>query len=92
MGLKTIGDLFIYLGAIAAALLSIGTLLHFIVVRPMMRKLRAELAPIHAKTETVVSEVTPDHGRSMKDQIGRTENKLDTLEARFSDHVYNHPK
>ncbi len=88
MGLKDLGDFLIYLGAIAAALAAIGVVLRFVVVRPLMNKLKAELIP---KTNTIHAEVTPNHGSSMKDQITRTETKLDTLEKRFSDHILNHP-
>jgi hypothetical protein len=88
MALKDIGDFLIYLGAIAAALAAIGVVLRFVVVRPLMNKLKEELIP---KTNTIHAEVTPDSGHSMKDQITRTEVKLDTLEQRFSDHLTNHP-
>lgn len=88
MGLKDIGDFLIYLGAIAAALTAIGVLLRFTVVRPLMNKLKEELIP---KTNVIHAEVTPNHGSSMKDQITRTETKLDALEQRFADHLVNHP-
>lgn len=89
--IQDVGNLFIYLGALATALLAIGTLLHFVVVKPLMKKLRVELAPVQTQTQKIHSEVTPDHGASMKDQVTRTEVKIDTLEKRFQDHLVNHP-
>lgn len=91
MGVKDVSDFLIYLGAVCTALLAIGALLRFVVVKPLLNKLKEELSPMHEKTQTIVNEVTPNHGSSMKDQITRTETKLDSLEKRFTDHLVNHP-
>jgi hypothetical protein len=91
MTIMDVGNFFIYAGAIATALLAIGALLRFVVVRPLLKKLRAELAPVQAGMITTVAEVTPDHGGSMKDQVTRTELKIDVLEERFKNHLINHP-
>lgn len=85
---KVIGDVLIYIGAVTASLTAIGIFLRLVVVRPLMRKLRDELIP---KTEVIHAEMTPNHGSSMKDQVTRTEVKVEELDKRFSDHLVNHP-
>lgn len=96
--LKDLGDFVIYLGAFAAALSAIGYLLYRVAWTPFVRTLRAELGAtreaaeaVQSTAEAVHAEVTPNHGSSLKDAVTRTEQKVDQLDRRFTDHLINHP-
>lgn len=98
MTVKDFGDALIYLGALAAALTAIGGLLYWVAVRPFRRWLREQIGEVRETAEqtrvaaaAVHAEVTPNHGSSMKDAVTRTEQKVDQLDRRFTDHLINHP-
>jgi hypothetical protein len=86
--IRLIGDVIIYIGAVAIALTALGAFLRIVVVRPLMKKLREELIP---QTAVIHAEMTPDHGHSMKDHVTKTAAKVEELEKRFGDHLVNHP-
>lgn len=88
MDVRTVGDALIYLGYLAAALAAIGVVVRVAVVRPLQKWLREQIKPQLAE---VHAEVTPNHGGSMKDAVGRIETAQKTLAARFEDHLSNHP-
>lgn len=96
MTVRHLGDLIIYLGAIAAALTAVGALLRYLVVRPLKRMIRDEVrAPLHetrTSAAAIEAEVSHNHGTSLKDAVTRTETAVKTLSARFEDHLINHPK
>ena len=91
MTVRHLGDLIIYLGAIAAALAAIGALLRYLVVGPLKRWIRDELrAPLEATRSSaaaIETEVSRNSGSSMKDAVVRTEAKVDVLGERFNDHL-----
>jgi len=91
MTIKDLGDLVIYAGTVAGALTAIGWLLYRVAVRPSVRWLKTELTTTREATQAVQAEVTPNHGTSMKDQMGRIEVKVDRLRSDFADHLSNHP-
>ena len=98
MTIKHLGDLIIWAGGVAAALTAIGFLVYRVFVRAFIRWLKEQIVQTReAATETrdaanaVQAEVTPNHGSSMKDQLTRTEQKVDQLDRRFTDHLINHP-
>lgn len=91
MTIKNLGDLLIYLGAVAAAISAIGYLAYRVIWRPFVRTLKAELGATRQTAEAVHAEVSPNHGSSMKDAVTRTEQKVDQLDRRFTDHLINHP-
>ncbi|WP_329251840.1 hypothetical protein OG417_07860 [Actinoallomurus sp. NBC_01490] len=101
MTVRGLGDVIIYLGAVAGALTAVGVLARWCVVRPLKRWLAAEVgAPLqqarqvaedtHSKTTAIEAEVSHNHGTSLKDAVTRTEQKVDTLSARFDDHLRTH--
>ncbi len=82
-------DLLLYLGGGAGALLARGTL-----ARAVWRVNRRIVVIVDA-----VQELSPNHGRSVKDQV--TETRRDVVEikttvaelsARFEDHLRDHPR
>ena len=98
MTIRHLGDIIIWFGAVAAALTAIGGFLYWVAVRPFRRWLREQIGQVREATEQtrdaaekVQAEVTPNHGSSMKDQLTRTELKVDQLDRRFTDHLINHP-
>lgn len=97
MDLKQVGDIVLYLGAIAAALAAIGVVVHWAVVRPIKAYLKREFLAVNDKADaitdkaqTIVTEVTPDSGASIKDTVNRVDVRLEVLERRFSDHLRSH--
>jgi hypothetical protein len=96
MTVRHLGDLIIYLGAVAGALAAIGALLRWGVVKPLKRWLAAEVRGPLDETRTsaaaIEAEVSHNHGTSLKDAVTRTEVAVQTLSARFDDHLINHPK
>lgn len=96
MTVRHLGDLIIYTGAVAAALAAIGALLRWGVVRPLKNWLAAEigipLRDTRSRAQAIEAEVSHNHGTSLKDAVVRTEVAVQTLTARFDDHLINHPK
>lgn len=106
MTIRDVGDVILYLGAIATALVAIGALLRWAVVRPIKKWITEQISPVRQTTaavqkntqavketaDRVHAEVTPNHGGSLKDVVTRTELKVDVLTQRFDDHLINHPK
>lgn len=103
---RELGDLLIYLGALATALVGVGALLRWVVVQPMRRwvgqqiqeQVRGPLEQTASEVGRITAEVHPNHGSSMRDAIDRTEKQVDRTERevcvlaqRFDDHLLNHP-
>lgn len=95
---RHLGDIIIWMGAVVGGLTAIGGFLYWVAVRPFRRWLREQIGQVREATEqtrdaaeAVHAEVTPNHGSSMKDQLTRTEQKVDQLDRRFTDHLINHP-
>jgi flagellar biosynthesis/type III secretory pathway M-ring protein FliF/YscJ len=98
MTIKNLGDLLIYLGAIAGALTAIGWLIYRVGVRPFVRWLKTEITETREQVtqtrdaaEAVQAEVSHNHGHSIKDVVDRTERKVDDITRRFDAHLTNHP-
>lgn len=99
MTVRDLTDLVIYAGAVAGALSAIGWLVYRVFVRSFVRWLREQIEQTrdHAvqareSAEAVEAEVTPNSGSSLKDQVTRTEVKVDALGQRLADHIMNHPR
>ncbi len=98
MTLRALGDLLIYLGAVAGAISAIGWLVYRAAVKPFIRWLKAEVAATRHAAETgsstaakVHAEVTPNHGHSLKDSVTRTELEVKQLRRELLEHITNHP-
>ncbi len=98
MTIRHLGDLIIWVGGVAPGLTATGGFLYWVAVRPFRRWLREQIEQVRETAEetrdaanAVHAEVTPNHGSSMKDQLTRTEAKVDQLDRRFTDHLINHP-
>ncbi|WP_433225627.1 hypothetical protein [Actinomadura formosensis] len=105
MTIKDLGDLIIWAGGVAAALSAIGFLVYRVFVRAFVRWLKEQIVETRQElgetrqalgetkqtAEAVHAEVTPNHGTSLKDAVTRTEQKVDQLDRRFTDHLINHP-
>ncbi|MFD0883720.1 hypothetical protein ACFQ08_04010 [Streptosporangium algeriense] len=98
MTIRALGDLVVYLGAVAAALAAIGVVVRWAVVRPLKKwvaeqvgMVRESTAAVQETADKVHAEVSPNHGQSLKDTVNRTESKIDMLTQRFDDHLRNHP-
>jgi hypothetical protein len=101
MTVRHLGDLVIYLGAIAAALGTIGALLRWGFIKPLKRwlikeigvpldKARLMAVDTNSKAAAIEAEVSHNHGSSLKDAVVRTEIAVDTLTLRFDDHLKTH--
>lgn len=92
---RSAGDAVIWLGAVAAALAAMGVVARVTVLRPLLRWLRRELqVPLQEARDAaaaVHAEVSPNSGRSMKDQVTRMDDHLTGLAKRLDDHLTNHP-
>lgn len=53
MDVKTVTDFLIYLGAISAALVAIGTLMRYVAVRPLKAFVKNEVSPLLCKLEDI---------------------------------------
>lgn len=98
MTIKHLGDLIIWIGAVAAALSATGWFVYRVFVRAFVRWLKEQITETRGQVEAaretaeaVHAEVTPNHGSSLKDAVVRTETKVDQLDRRFTDHLINHP-
>jgi HAMP domain-containing protein len=92
MTVRHLGDVLIYLGALAAAVTAIaaalGLAVRFTVVRPLQTWLREQ---IKAPVDAVHAEVTPNHGSSLKDAIDRIETTVEQLRRDLRGHIEHHP-
>ncbi|MEV0968526.1 hypothetical protein [Microtetraspora glauca] len=98
MTVRSLGDLIIYSGTVAAALAAIGAIVRWVVLRPLkkwiaeqIRKVQQSTQAVQETADKVHAEVSPNHGHSLKDTVVRTEVKVDLLTKRFEDHLTNHP-
>ena len=98
MTVRDLGDLLIYLGAVAGGLTALGFFVYRVFVRAFVRWLKEQIVETREQVEAaresaeaVHAEVTPNHGSSLKDAVVRTEAKVDLLDRRFTDHLLNHP-
>lgn len=93
MTVANVADLILYLGGLAGAVITIGTLLHVVAVRPLRRKVAEEIDQhVSKQLGEIKAEVTPNSGRSMRDAVTRTEAKVELLTSRFDAHLVNHPR
>lgn len=95
--MRHIGDWIIYVGGVAGALISIGVVLRALILRAerrarvwVAREIGAPLRETREQTATIAGEVSHNHGTSMKDAVTRTEVAVQTLTARFDDHLRTH--
>lgn len=89
MTVRDVGNLVVYLGAIAAALTAIGVVFRFAVLRPLRRWAEREL---RGPMQAIGTEVGADsQGPTLKDLILNTSWRMTNLERRFDDHMKNHP-
>lgn len=97
--LQDLGSALIYLGYLAGALAAIGVVMRWVVLRWVMRPLKAWLREqIKAPVDQVHAEMSPNHGSSMRDAVNRIElrqrelsGRQDELGERVRDHLINHP-
>jgi len=88
---KDFSGIIILIGSVAGALITIGLLTNFLVVKPIRRWMDREFAPkILAPLQLITQEVTENQGRSMKDALVRVEYHISTLDKRFDDHIVLH--
>lgn len=89
MRVETLGAVLIYLGTAAGALLALGALGKYTIVRPLIRWMRAQLA---APVRQVAAQVNPsdDDAETLRDLVLAQGWRLATLEQRFADHVRDH--
>jgi hypothetical protein len=80
-------DILTAVGAACIALLAIGGVVRWAVVRPLKNFIDRE---VKGPLSIVRNEVTENQGLSMKDAIGRVENRVSTLDKRFADHLTLH--
>jgi hypothetical protein len=78
----------IYAGELAGAVVAIGAVARFVIVNPLKKWLREQIKP---NLDAVHSEVTANHGSSLKDAVDRTETAVDELRVALRDHVEHHP-
>ena len=94
--MRHLGDLIIYLGALATAMPLLGAVARLFIVRPLKRWLAAEVGAPLAETRTnsaeIRAEVSHNSGSSLKDAVRRVETKVDTLTLRFDDHLRTHER
>lgn len=85
--IKTVGDVVLYLGGVAAALGAIGVVLRFAVLNPLKRWITEQVGnPV----QEIRHEVTPDHadpGSSMKDDLAGVREGLDALNKHLTTHI-----
>ena len=91
MTVKDLGDVTVWVGAVAGALITIGFLSRVLFLRPLKAWITKDFAPrILEPLQAVKAEVTENEGRSLKDAVVRVEARLATLTARFEDHITLH--
>jgi len=87
MTLHDLGDVVVWAGTVAGALITLSVLAKWLILRPLKTYINKDVVtPIKA----VKAEVVENEGRSMKDAIVRVESRLGTLDARFQDHITLH--
>jgi hypothetical protein len=85
--LHDLGDVIIFAGTVAGALITLSILAKWLILRPLKAYITKDVVtPIHQ----VRAEVTENEGRSMKDAVVRLENRVAVLDARFADHITLH--
>lgn len=89
MKVEDLGTFLIYLGTVAGALLAIGALCRYAIVRPLIRWMRAQLA---APVRQVAAQVTPntEDAETIRDMVQAYGYRLSALEQRFADHIRDH--
>lgn len=87
MTLHDLGDLIIWLGAVAAALTAIALVVRRVVVTPLKNWISEQ---IREPVTAIRAELSYNHGTSMKDAVHRTELKLDELATRLDTHIGEH--
>jgi hypothetical protein len=69
--LRNLGDLLIWLGAVATAALALGTVGHFLVVRPLRRWIKEQIGvPIQATAKSLETSNGKTAGRFIEDSAG----------------------
>jgi hypothetical protein len=89
---QELGELLIWLGAIAGALLAIGTVLRLWVVNPLKRNTNVELQSVKANVAKVLAEIAPENGVRMGERLNGVELRLAAVETRVGDHITTHGK
>lgn len=89
--IKDLSDMLIYLGAVAAALAAIAVVFRFAVFRPWQRWTEELVKKqITVPLDKVHTEMTPNGGGSMKDQLNRVELKVNLISERVDRHLETH--
>lgn len=94
------GSTVLYLGALSVAVMAIGSIIHFLVIKPFKKWLNEVIESRVAKPlDIVTAEVTHNGGSSMKDFLGsvkhsveETDKKLVILSSRLDQHLENHAR
>lgn len=87
MTLRDLGELIIWVGSIAAALLGIGAFLQIVVVKPIKRNMNREWTAVKEQTDKLLAEVAPENGVGMSERMKFLEFRIGALETRYSDHL-----
>ena len=92
MQLTTRVNVMVYLGTVAGALLAIGALLRYAVVKPLVRWMAKQLrVPVRqVAAEVGASAESEEDGPTLKDMIIAYGFRLSAVEQRLADHVRDH--
>lgn len=82
--IKTLGDFVLYLGALATALIALGALLRYVVLRPLKNWIKEQVGDPVAE---IHHEVTPNSGSSMKDDMTGVREAVDALNKHLTTHI-----
>lgn len=82
--LKTLGDLVLYLGAVATALVAIAYLFRRIVLLPLKAWIKEQVGD---PVQEIRHEVTPNSGSSMKDDMSSVRESVDALTEQLTGHI-----
>ncbi|MEV0151580.1 MULTISPECIES: hypothetical protein [unclassified Nonomuraea] len=82
--IKSVGDVVLYLGAIATALIAVGALLRYVVLRPLKRWITEQVGD---PVQEIRHEVTPNSGSSMKDDVAGVREAVEDLNKNLAAHI-----
>lgn len=89
MDVKELTDWAVYAGTVAGALIALGVVLRYTVLRPVMRYLRESIGtPVRqVAAEIGASAQSEEDGPTLKDLVIAYGYRLSSLEQRFDDHL-----
>lgn len=91
VSIKDFGDVVIYVGAVAAALGAIAVVMRYVVLRPAQRYIKEQITSrVVAPLDKVKTQMEPNGGSSLKDQMNRVELKVNLISERLDRHLETH--